>query len=50
MPIRRFPPDGNTLLSVTDHCLRSREHVNVIVAGKQSAPQWHCTAGVGIGE
>jgi xylulose-5-phosphate/fructose-6-phosphate phosphoketolase len=55
--IRVFlPPDANTLLSVTDHCLRSRNHVNVIVAGKQSAPQWldmeaaikHCTAGIGI--
>jgi len=51
-----LPPDANTLLSVTDHCLRSRNHVNVIVAGKQSAPQWlnmdaavkHCTAGIGI--
>ena len=53
-----LPPDANTLLSVTDHCLRSRNHVNVIVAGKQRAPQWlgmdeaiaHCTAGVGIWE
>ena len=53
-----LPPDANTLLSVTDHCLRSRNHVNVIVAGKQSAPQWldmdaavkHCTAGIGIWE
>jgi xylulose-5-phosphate/fructose-6-phosphate phosphoketolase len=51
-----LPPDANTLLSVTDHCLRSRNYVNVIVAGKQSAPQWlgmdsaikHCTAGIGI--
>ncbi|MDK2744529.1 MAG: phosphoketolase family protein [Nitrospira sp. BO4] len=51
-----LPPDANTLLCVTDHCLRSRNHVNVIVAGKQSAPQWlnmneaiaHCTAGIGI--
>lgn len=51
-----LPPDANTLLSVTDHCLRSRNYVNVIVAGKQSAPQWlsmdeaeeHCAAGVGI--
>ena len=51
-----LPPDANTLLSVTDHCLRSRDYVNVIVAGKQSAPQWldieaavkHCTAGIGI--
>ena len=48
-----LPPDANTLLSVTDHCLRSRNYVNVIVAGKQPAPQWldmdaavkHCTAG-----
>ncbi len=51
-----LPPDANTLLSVADHCLRSRQYVNVIVAGKQPAPQWltiteavqHCTAGVGI--
>jgi xylulose-5-phosphate/fructose-6-phosphate phosphoketolase len=51
-----LPPDTNTLLSVTDHCLRSRGYVNVVVAGKQSAPQWltmdeavkHCTAGIGI--
>ncbi len=51
-----LPPDANTLLSVADHCLRSRHYVNVIVAGKQPAPQWltmdeavkHCTAGVGI--
>jgi len=50
-----LPPDANTLLSVTDHCLRSRDYVNVIVAGKQPAPQWldmdaaiaHCTAGIG---
>ena len=53
-----LPPDANTLLSVTDHCLRSRNYVNVIVAGKQLAPQWltmdeavrHCTAGIGIWE
>ena len=53
-----FPPDANTLLSVTDHCLRSRNYVNVIVAGKQTQPQWldmdaaikHCTAGIGIWE
>jgi xylulose-5-phosphate/fructose-6-phosphate phosphoketolase len=53
-----FPPDANTLLSVTDHCLRSRNYVNVIVAGKQPEPQWldmdaaikHCTAGVGVWE
>jgi xylulose-5-phosphate/fructose-6-phosphate phosphoketolase len=51
-----LPPDANTLLSVVDHCLRSRDYVNVIVAGKQPAPQWldmdaairHCTVGVGI--
>ncbi len=53
-----FPPDANTLLSVTDHCLRSRNYVNVIVAGKQPQPQWlnmdaaikHCTSGIGIWE
>ena len=53
-----LPPDANTLLSVTDHCLRSRHYVNVIVCGKQPAPQWldmdaavkHCTAGIGIWE
>jgi xylulose-5-phosphate/fructose-6-phosphate phosphoketolase len=53
-----LPPDANTLLSVTDHCLRSRNYVNVIVAGKQPAPQWltmdeavkHCTAGLSIWE
>ena len=53
-----LPPDANTLLSVTDHCLRSRNYVNVVVAGKQPAPQWldmdaaikHCTAGLGIWE
>jgi len=53
-----LPPDANTLLSVTDHCLRSRNYVNVIVAGKQLALQWldmdravkHCTAGIGIWE
>jgi xylulose-5-phosphate/fructose-6-phosphate phosphoketolase len=51
-----FPPDANTLLSVADHCLRSRGYVNVIVAGKQPAPQWlpmdqaaaHCARGIGI--
>jgi len=51
-----FPPDANTLLSVADHCLRSRNYVNVIVAGKQPQHQWlsmdaavkHCTAGIGI--
>ena len=51
-----LPPDANTLLSVTDHCLRSRDYVNVVVAGKQPALQWldmdsaikHCTAGLGI--
>ena len=35
-----LPPDANTLLSVTDHCLRSRNYVNVIVAGKQPSLQW----------
>ncbi|MEE9928271.1 phosphoketolase [Microvirgula aerodenitrificans] len=53
-----FPPDANTLLAVSDHCLRSRNLVNVIVAGKQPAPQWldmdaavrHCEAGIGIWE
>ena len=53
-----FPPDANTLLSVTDHCLRSRDYINVIVAGKQPNPQWlnmdeavkHCTSGIGIWE
>ena len=56
-----LPPDANTLLSVTDHCLRSRNYVNVVVAGKQPAPQWltmdqaikHCTAGprhLGVGQ
>ncbi len=53
-----LPPDANTLLSVTDHCLRSRNYVNVIVAGKQPGLQWlnmdqavrHCTAGLGIWE
>jgi xylulose-5-phosphate/fructose-6-phosphate phosphoketolase len=51
-----LPPDANTLLSVADHCLRSKHYVNVIVAGKQPAPQWltvdeailHCTRGAGI--
>ena len=51
-----LPPDANCLLSVTDHCLRSRNYVNVVVAGKQPAPQWltmdqaikHCTAGLSI--
>ncbi len=53
-----LPPDANTLLSVADHCLRSRDYVNVIVAGKQPAPQWltmdeavlHCTRGIGVWE
>ncbi|MDR3387597.1 MAG: phosphoketolase family protein [Rudaea sp.] len=53
-----LPPDANTLLSVTDHCLRSRNYVNVIVSGKQPEWQWldmdaavrHCAAGVGIWE
>ena len=51
-----LPPDANTLLSVADHCLRSRDYVNVIVAGKQPNPDWldidaailHCTRGAGI--
>ena len=51
-----LPPDANTLLSVADHCLRSRNYVNVIVAGKQPEWQWldmksaiqHCTEGIGI--
>jgi xylulose-5-phosphate/fructose-6-phosphate phosphoketolase len=53
-----LPPDANTLLSVADHCLRSRDYVNVIVAGKQPNPDWldmdaailHCTRGAGIWE
>jgi xylulose-5-phosphate/fructose-6-phosphate phosphoketolase len=53
-----LPPDANTLLSVADHCLRSRQYVNVIIAGKQPAPQWltmdeavrHAAAGLGIWE
>jgi xylulose-5-phosphate/fructose-6-phosphate phosphoketolase len=53
-----LPPDANCLLSVADHCLRSRNYVNVIVAGKHPAPQWldiesavrHCTTGIGIWE
>jgi xylulose-5-phosphate/fructose-6-phosphate phosphoketolase len=51
-----LPPDANCLLSVMNHCLRSRHYVNVVVAGKHPAPQWlsmdaavkHCTEGVGI--
>jgi xylulose-5-phosphate/fructose-6-phosphate phosphoketolase len=38
-----LPPDANTLLSVADHCLRSRNYINLIVAGKQPAPQWLTT-------
>lgn len=53
-----LPPDANTLLSVTDHCLRSRDYINITVAGKQPALQYldmdaaikHCTAGIGIWE
>jgi xylulose-5-phosphate/fructose-6-phosphate phosphoketolase len=53
-----LPPDANTLLSVADHCLRSRDYVNVIVSGKQPALDWldmdsavlHCTRGAGIWE
>jgi xylulose-5-phosphate/fructose-6-phosphate phosphoketolase len=51
-----LPPDANCLLSVIDHCLRSRHYVNVVVAGKHPAPQWlsmdaavtHCSEGIGI--
>ncbi|MCA1491788.1 phosphoketolase family protein [Ensifer sp. NBAIM29] len=51
-----LPPDANTRLSVTDHCLRSRNYINVVVAGKQPAPQWltmeqavrHCSMGLSI--
>ncbi len=51
-----LPPDANCLLSVWDHCLRSRDYVNVVIAGKYQAPQWltmdaaieHCRAGIGI--
>ena len=51
-----LPPDANCLLSVMDHCLRSRNYVNIVVAGKHPAPQWlpmddavrHCAAGLGI--
>jgi xylulose-5-phosphate/fructose-6-phosphate phosphoketolase len=51
-----LPPDANCLLSVWDHCLRSRDYVNVVVAGKYQAPQWltmdeavaHCTEGIGV--
>ncbi len=53
-----LPPDANTLLCVTDHCLRSWHRINVIVAGKQPSPQWltmedavkHCATGIGIWE
>jgi xylulose-5-phosphate/fructose-6-phosphate phosphoketolase len=53
-----LPPDTNTLLSIMDHCLRSRDYVNVVVASKHPSPQWldideavkHCTAGIGIWE
>ena len=51
-----LPPDANCLLSVWDHCLRSRHYVNVVIAGKYKAPQWltmeeavvHCTQGIGV--
>ena len=51
-----LPPDANCLLSVIDHCLRSRHYVNVVVAGKHPAPQWlpmqaaadHCAQGIGV--
>jgi xylulose-5-phosphate/fructose-6-phosphate phosphoketolase len=53
-----LPPDANCLLSVGDHCLRSRHYVNVVIAGKYQAPQWlsmdeavaHCAKGIGIWE
>ena len=53
-----LPPDANCLLSVWDHCLRSRHYVNVVIAGKYQAPQWltmdeaikHCTKGIGVWE
>lgn len=53
-----LPPDANCLLSVMDHCLRSRHYVNIVVAGKHAAPQWldmdeaerHCAAGIGVWE
>ncbi len=53
-----LPPDANTLLSVMDHCLRSTNYINVVIAGKQPEPQWldieaavtHCTQGLGIWE
>ena len=51
-----LPPDANCLLSVMDHCLRSRHYINVVIAGKHPAPQWltmdaavrHCTEGIGV--
>jgi xylulose-5-phosphate/fructose-6-phosphate phosphoketolase len=51
-----LPPDANCLLSVMDHCLRSRHYVNVVIAGKHPAPRWlgieeaavHCAAGLGV--
>jgi xylulose-5-phosphate/fructose-6-phosphate phosphoketolase len=51
-----LPPDANCLLSVWDHCLRSRDYVNVVIAGKYQAPQWltmdeavaHCAQGIGV--
>jgi xylulose-5-phosphate/fructose-6-phosphate phosphoketolase len=51
-----FPPDANCLLSVMDHCLRSRHYVNLVIAGKHPAPQWltmdaaveHCAEGIGV--
>jgi len=53
-----LPPDANCLLSVMDHCLRSRNYVNIVVAGKHPAPQWldmdaaarHCAEGIGVWE
>jgi xylulose-5-phosphate/fructose-6-phosphate phosphoketolase len=51
-----LPPDANCLLSVMDHCLRSRHYINVVIAGKHPAPQWltmdaavkHCAEGIGV--
>jgi len=51
-----LPPDANCLLSTIDHCLRSRDYVNVVIAGKHPSPQWltmedavaHCTDGIGV--
>ncbi len=53
-----LPPDANTLLSVMDHCLKSRNYINLVICGKHDAPQWlnmedaieHCTKGIGVWE